>query len=63
MTMKQRMGIGMIIHILALGSGAILEWMIATKDVPPLQQALWFILPSVLLTLPELFVYVTGELV
>ena len=58
-TIRQRIGIGMVIAILSLGLGAFLEWIVS--DLSPLHKALWFTIPTVLLTLPEVFVFVSGK--
>ena len=58
MTMRERIGIGMAISTVALGCAAYLEWAVA--DVTPLHQALWFILPSIILSVQEAFTVVSG---
>ena len=58
MTMRERMGIGMAISTVALGCAAYLEWAVA--DATPLHQALWFILPSIILSVQETLTIVPG---
>ena len=60
MTMRERMGIGMVITITGLASAAYVEWAIA--ELTPLHQAMWFILPSVLLSVQEVFTAVTSNI-
>ena len=59
-TIKEKIGIGMAITVVAVGSGAYMEW--ALSDATPLQQALSFILPTVLLSIQESFTFVSGKL-
>ena len=59
MTIRERIGIGMTIHFVALGCAAYLEWAVA--DATPLHQALWFILPAVLLSVQETFTDVSSK--
>ena len=59
MTIRERMGIGMAINFVALGCAAYLEWVVA--DATQLHQALWFILPSVLLSVQEVFTDISSK--
>ena len=59
MTIRGKIGLGMGIAVLSLGLGALLEW--AVENASPLSKALWFTIPSILLTLPEVFVFVSGK--
>lgn len=61
MTIRSKMTIGLVIAVLSLAIGALLEYTMSNKS--PLHKALWFIIPSILLTLPEVFVFVSGIII
>ena len=59
MTIKEKIGIGMAISIVGVVFGAYLEWAVADKK--PLYKALFFIIPSVILSIQETFAIVSGQ--
>ena len=55
---KEKIGIGMAMLIVAVSSAAYLEWAVA--DEKSLNKALYFIIPAVLLSIQETFTFVSG---
>ena len=58
LTIRARMGIGMVINILAVGVAAAIE---SVGGVAPLHRALWLVLPTILFTLPEVLTFISGK--
>ena len=53
------MAVGFVIAILSLSLTVLLEYKLSSQS--PLWRFLWITLPGVLLTLPEIFVLVSGK--
>ena len=62
-TMKERLGIGVGVNIIASAIAALLEWLTQQLDVSSEHKLLWLLIPVALLALTELLIFVTGELV
>lgn len=58
LSMRGRMAIGMVIHILSIIAAASIE--ACVQSLSPLHTELWFILPVVLITIPEILTTMSG---
>ena len=58
LSMRGRMAVGMVIHILSIISAASIE--ACAQSLSPLHTELWFILPVVLITIPEILTTMSG---
>ena len=60
LSMRGRMAVGMAIHILSIISAASIEACVRSLHITPLHTELWFILPVVLITIPEILTTMSG---
>ena len=61
MSMKEKLGIGSAINIVAITAGAYLEWVIIDIDDRALYKGLLLIFPSIIISIQEAFGFVTGQ--
>ena len=59
MSMKEKLGIGSAINIVAITTGAYLEW--AISDDRALYKGLLLIIPSIIISIQEAFGFVSGQ--
>ena len=60
-SMKLRLGIGFFVHVLSFGIAGFIQWREATLSQE--QFFYWMIFPTVVLSLGENIVFVSGELI
>lgn len=60
LSMRGRMGIGMTINVLAIVATVCVEAGIRSLHTAPFHKILWFIVPTVLITLPEVLTAMSG---
>ena len=60
LSMRGRMAVGMAINILSIISAACIEVCVRSLHITPLHTELWFILPVVLITIPEILTAMSG---
>ena len=59
MTIKERIGIGMAVTITGLVSAVYVEW--TMPNLMPLHKAMWYTIPTVLLSVQEIFTIVSSK--